>query len=358
MKGKVEAGKEYVKGKVEAGKAWVKGKLPGKGPTAGGNATQTAALAEADQMLISKPPHANAVSKVADIARRHATRLNLVVEKREGNTEHVHVQTMATPTRPLPAAVYDPTTQTQPQLWRDMKPDQRPGESPQEAQTRSGLAREHLAANHFAAQRAAFEAMTDPATTDYGARPRPFTDYETELTYNANSHVGERHVLGEGCMPSEPFLAIRAICHRIRRGGAWVNSACGGLSSAFMTGRDANASLRGFYDSVMVPNWEQIRIEILTQGYRRYPGQALRGRATQYVRAPGPVQPLGALPAYLNGRYGLPVCNGTRPLYPDDPALDTGIPMSDPGNPQAFLAAVNRDGASPGGWYIDSAYPQ
>ena len=124
-----------------------------------------------------------------------------------------------------------------------------------------------------------------------------------------------------------------------------------------MSGRDVNASLRAFYDSVMVPNWEDLRMELLVQGYRRWGGQSLRGRATGYQRG-GPVQPLTALPAYLNGRYGLANCVGTNPLYPGDPRQATGTPMSTPTDPTTFLVAVPPDPTAPGGWHVNSAYPE
>ena len=100
-KGKVEAGKKWAKGKVEAGKQWAKNKVAGK--AAASQTGSAAALAEADRILAGKPTHAAAVAKVAEIARRQAAPLALVVESREGATERVHVQAMSTPPHVLPA---------------------------------------------------------------------------------------------------------------------------------------------------------------------------------------------------------------------------------------------------------------
>ena len=159
-------------------------------------------------------------------------------------------------------------------------------------------------------------------------------------------------------MPTESHVAIRAICKHINDGG-WTSTSGGRQSSVFMTSRDANASLRGFYESVLVPNWEDIRIKILTApgGYLKLPGQSLRGRTLAFERS-GPAKPLSALPTHLNGRYGLSGCTGTNPLYPGDPRLATGTPMSSSVEPAAFLVAIKHDPGAPGGWYVDSAYPQ
>ncbi len=161
-------------------------------------------------------------------------------------------------------------------------------------------------------------------------------------------------------MASEPFVAIRAICNRILVGGAWTGQGAGHgrRSSVFVSGRDANASLRGFHQSVMVPHWEDLRIQLLTQPYVRWPSQTLHGRVMGYARVPGPVRPMTALPTYLNGRYGLAGCAGNDPLYPRDPRLATGIPMSAPTDPETFLVAVEPDPNAPGGWYVNSAYPE
>ena len=126
----------------------------------------------------------------------------------------------------------------------------------------------------------------------------------------------------------------------------------------FASSRDAQASLRGFYQSYFVADWEHVRIQILTTPYLRLTGQPLQGRAMGYVRNTSGTVPESALPPHLNGRYGLSGCTGTDPLYPNDPRQSTGTPMTSPSDPTTFLVAIKNDASAPGGWYIDSAYPE
>ena len=107
-----------------------------------------------------------------------------------------------------------------------------------------------------------------------------------------------------------------------------------------------------------MPGWEDVRLQILTAPYIRLTGQDLRGRALGYIKAVAGQVPVSALPAYLNGRYGLSGCTGTDPLYPGDPYLTTGTPMTASTSPGTFLVAIKPDASAPGGWYIDSAYPE
>ena len=309
VKAKVAAGKAWVKGKAELGAKVLKEKFTGRrrnGPAPAGARTsgQTVALAEAERMLEAEPDHATAASKTAAIAKRHNTRLTLVVENHQADSEHVHVQTMLTNTYMLQHTNrYDPTKQTAPQLWRDMKPEQRSGESVDDAKERSQSAREHLATTQFAAKAGVFRKITEPSVA-YGAKPRAFVSYEDEHQINSASHIGMKHVLGEGAMPDEQSVALRSLRNKIYYGGSWIAANCGGRSSVFMSSRDAAASLRGFYESFLVAGWEDVRLQILTQDYIRWRGQPLRGRAVGYVNTAG-VVPVSALPAYLNGHYGL-----------------------------------------------------
>lgn len=366
VKAKVAAGKAWVKGKVDAGKAWAKDKidaakdrLTGKGkkstPDGAGTPAKTAAIADADRMLATRPDHATAVTRTAAIGRTHNAPLTLVVEKREADGEHVHVQAMSGDSHVLPPS-YDPTKRTLTQLWKDMNPQQQPGESSAEGQQRANIAREHLATVVHSSKAALLRKMTEPATS-YGAKPREFVSYDNEHQINSHSHIGLKHVLGEGAMPDEQFVALRALRKKIYDGGAWKPAGCS-KSSVFMSSRDAAASLRGFYESRLVTDWEHIRIQLLTQDYLKLTGNPLRGRASGYVSPAGKVQD-AALPAYLDGRYGLTGCVGTRPLFPGDPRLtSTDPPLTVLDSPTTFLVALKPDASAPGGWYIDSSYPE
>ncbi|MFD0626084.1 hypothetical protein ACFQ2K_28530 [Streptomyces sanglieri] len=323
-----------------------------------GTSREKQAIIDADRMLSAKPNPESATTHLAEISKRHNTPLHLLTKEETPKERKVQVQTMVGGTHSLPLTNgYDPTKQTAPQLWRDMKPDQRTGESVADAAERSRRARDHLANHHFSTHANIFRAMTEPDAF-YGQRPRTFKSYEDEHAMNSNSHVGKRHVLGEGAMLSEELVALRALRNKIYYNQSWTNAFCGGRSSVFRGSGDASASLRGFNEDYLIPAWEDLRLQILSQGYIRITGQPLRGRAMGYSKSVSGSVPIAALPAYLDGKYSLSGCAGVNPLFPHDTHISSGTPMTDMTAPTTFLVAIKPDASCRGGWYIDSAYPE
>ncbi|WP_211294030.1 phage tail protein [Lentzea kentuckyensis] len=105
VKAKVAAGKAWVKGKVDAGKKWVKGKAAAvKAKVTGEPADpKEAAIKAAGKALRASKSHADAESRLAKIRNKYNVPLNLVVERKESKSEHVHVQTMKTDSYDIPA---------------------------------------------------------------------------------------------------------------------------------------------------------------------------------------------------------------------------------------------------------------
>ena len=105
VKAKVAAGKAWVKGKVEAGKRWVKGKAAAiKAKVTGGPADpKEAAIKAAGKALRASKSHADADRRLTRIRDRYKVPLNLVVERKDAKSEHVHVQTMKTDSVDIPA---------------------------------------------------------------------------------------------------------------------------------------------------------------------------------------------------------------------------------------------------------------
>ncbi|MGW1187908.1 hypothetical protein ACWD43_08100, partial [Streptomyces sp. NPDC002559] len=352
LKGKDKNGKDGKDGKSNE-------KKTGQDKSGGKKGNERQAIAESSKLLSRNPAKADALDGISAIARRNKVpSLHLVTESRTDHSEKVHVQTMTSGTYNVSLANgYDPTKQTAPQLWRDMKPDQRTGESVADAAERSRRARDHLANHHFASHAAIFRAMTEPDAF-YGQRPRAFKSYEDEHAMNPNSHVGKRHVLGEGAMLNEELVALRALRNKIYYNQSWTNAYCGGRSSVFRGSADASASLRSFNNEYLIPAWEDLRLQILSQGYIRITGQPLRGRAMGYSKSVSGSVPIAALPAYLDGKYGFSGCAGADPLFPHDTHISSGAPMTDMTTPTTFLVAIKPDASCRGGWYIDSAYPE
>ena len=388
VKAKVEAGRAYVKGKVEAGKAWAKEKVasvkakvadrfgprdrkarPGEKPAP--DTRRNTEIGAAAVKELRNPPAGpgSFLTRMQHVAAALPGRyrpllapgLRLSVDLTPQGEAAAHYRVVIAPNDSVfegnAGDAYDPSTRTMPQLWRDMNTDQLPGESPEQAAERSRKARAHLAANQFAAKAGIFNAMTDPAY-GYGARPRPFVSYEDEKLIDTRSHVGEKHVLGDGYMRNDELVALRALKKKIFKDGAWVNTTPTSTSSVFATPRDATAALRSFYNQYLVKDWEHARLELLTADYKKYPDLDLPSRAVSYTKAvTGPWSDT-RLPRYLNGRYTFSGCVGTDPLYPGDPRITTGTPMTTMDFPQTFLVAIRPSATARGGWYIDSAYPK
>ena len=95
-----------MKGKVEAGKQWLKGKAAPTSRTSDAE-LQNAAIADADRALRSSRTHEDAESRLERIRSRHGLPLHLVVESRDAVGEHVHVQTSRTQTRVIGETLID-----------------------------------------------------------------------------------------------------------------------------------------------------------------------------------------------------------------------------------------------------------
>ncbi|MGW4208807.1 phage tail protein [Lentzea sp. NPDC004789] len=111
VKAKVAAGKAWVKGKVEAGKKWVRGKAAAAREKLTGKPAdpKQAAILDAAKALRASKSHADAERRVASIRGRYNVPLNLVVERKDAKSEHVHVQTMQTDSFDIPAEHEDDT---------------------------------------------------------------------------------------------------------------------------------------------------------------------------------------------------------------------------------------------------------
>ncbi|MFS8101116.1 hypothetical protein LFM09_28735 [Lentzea alba] len=109
VKAKVAAGKAWVKGKVEAGKKWVKGKAAAvKAKVTGEPADpKEAAIKAAGKALRASKSHADADKRLASIRDKYNVPLNLVVERKDAASEHVHVQAMKTDSYDIPAEEED-----------------------------------------------------------------------------------------------------------------------------------------------------------------------------------------------------------------------------------------------------------
>jgi hypothetical protein len=340
VKGKVEAGKQWAKGKVDAGKAWAKGKITGKAVASGTG--PTAALAETDRMLAGKPNHAGALTKVADIGRRHSTPLRLVVEKRSSDGEHVHVQAMATESHVLPA--YDPTALTEAALWehadRTVKLE---GETKETRADRAAAARAELA------RRIGGQATVVLVGHLATKGPRPTRGARGEDTAGGGmGHIAARHVIGQtridmapaalGATVNPDWIAYRAVANV---------PPCGGMSGGFADAGAAGFAVQAAV-SQLAQDWPAFRVDLLTNGriQRIVP---VAGAGVCFVNnqsAPSPA----LLPTWLGGPTNRKLHRGDVHATDDPPLADTGAP----GGTEVRIL-LNAD--APNGWFVHSAWP-
>jgi hypothetical protein len=246
---------------------------------------------------------------------------------------------LGSPQPPLYPTGEDPRTRTITQLWKDCSEKTTLiGESGDKKQQRMQLAEQALIT------KLSNSAMVQAILAhDRGQSPRKFTSVLAEDNLGLGGHTTQRHVFGMGIVSNVEKLAIRVCRHQ--------PAPCPNKAGAFGSLADANISVQNALNSVIdAPVWPDIRQKIVT-GAAVPIYHSLSSRGTALV---GNKILAINLPPYLGG-------TGNRPLYPGDSR------MPSPGNPtplttfvecnQTFVRVVAKSGA-PGGWYVNSAWPE
>lgn len=209
---------------------------------------------------------------------------------------------------------------------------------------------------------AAFNAILSHSN---GTAPRPFTTVAAEVGFNAHAHCHDRHVFGAGTIGDIVALATRAAMRTPFAPGddgiasAWTN--IGAADSVVATGI-----------ATAFTDWSTMRVKIARGSGLDAVDAPLAGSVIALQKTdPPPATAYNPtdLPTYRGG-------TGYRPLYPGEPEWDTakstattdqgsytdtakGNPLTTNVTTTVTKASVvlKADAASPGGWYVLTAYP-
>jgi hypothetical protein len=401
VKNKAAKGKAWVKGKVEAGKAWaadkaksVKDRLTGQGAQAaeGGAAEGThgaaggaeaqpreakhrelATAAAGELALIDggakgyKETRADVQAKALELEHRYTALLDpgiaMKVHFRDQTVDEdavdqaVELDVVIAPNAttvpartPVAPGCYptgeDPTTRTLPELWADCN-DRVPINPTETGTERRRRAR--LAERQLVVRLGNVPMIRALLTHERGREPRPFTSVAHEDGAMPQAHTTERHVFGMGIVRDIEALALRVCQH--------VPAACPGRAGAFDSLADANSSVRAGLNTRMgtPAAWDAIRAQLLTMNAIPIT-EPLVGAGTGLEKTdgtPGRV-PLADMPNWYPGG------TGTRPLYPGDSKLTApaGLPLTQRFACTEVYIRLVPDANAPGGWYVNSAWPQ
>ena len=360
MKAKVAAGKAWVKGKAEAGKEWVKSRAAAvrskikdrftgrdKKPVTGAGSpspeSQSAAIADADQMLKRHPNPTAARQQLPDISKKHGVPLHLVVESHSAIGDKVHVQTMATDSYTLTG--YDPTTLTEAQLWEHADRDFKlPDETAEVRAQRASAARRELA------QRIGGALANETLVGHFSTRsPRATRGSSGEDSAGRHAgHINARHVLGQTREDAAPPPFGTLVTHDWLAYRAAVNTPpCGGMSGAFADPGAAGAAIQAAATEVM-SDWTAFRMSFLRTGRVQTTVSAVPSGSC-YIRF-GPVLTAAQLPVWAGG-------TGTRRLHATDTQAPDDPPLVDSGAPSGTEIRILASEAAPNGWFVHSAWP-
>jgi hypothetical protein len=189
-----------------------------------------------------------------------------------------------------------------------------------------------------------------------GQTPRPFRSVVDEDAHPA-AHTTDRHVFGMGRVHDIEKLALRACRHK--------PTACPGQAGAFDSLGSANASVAKVIRDHVNDNWEDVRQLIISGQGQLDLRSSLAGRGTALRKKDAPVNekyPVTAIPKAYHE-----MGNGKRPLYPGDrrvtehvsaDEVETDNPMSEYVEVTEAYVRFVPDPGSPGGWYVNSAWPE
>jgi hypothetical protein len=391
VKGKYEKGKQFVKDKATAAKEWgagkvkgIKDRLTGRGDAdqaaeatpAGGEAEHVAMANEAGDQLAQVDGGAkgytdtrkDTIAKARQLEQHYTPMLEpgiaMTVHFKESEEEDqeddavdyevvIAPNTTRVPRRtPVAKGFYptgeDPKTRTLTQVWNDCSRDlDLPGEVGTDKEKRRRMAERELVRRLGKAP--LVRAILDH---DDGRTPRPFSSVAAEDAAVIAAHITDKHVFGMGLVPDKEALAIR-----VAQGIPPPHSRkCGSFDSL----ADADDSVQaGLQARMGTPaGWEVVRDQLMTIGAVPPPGivEGLTGAGTALEKTDagnGPY-PVTAMPTWYSGGAG------SRALYPGDTRTTspTGTPLTSDVRCTQVKIRILADPNAPGGWYVNSAWPQ
>ncbi|MBD1867174.1 DUF4157 domain-containing protein [Cyanobacteria bacterium FACHB-471] len=313
------------------------------------------ALRDSDKIMEKVDATPDSVrAKLPDIQKRYKlTSIELL--KADKNKYHVTVKInpgLSGPPHPLSVpGLYptgeDPNSRTITQLWKDCSSNTNLiGESAAQKPRRIQLAEQTLIS------KLSNSAMvTAILSHDRGQSPRPFNSVSVEDGLGLGGHTTERHVFGMGIVSDVEKLAMRVCRHQ--------PASCPGKAGAFTSLGDADISVRQALIAQINSNWDAVRMQIIT-GQTLQLLHRLSSRGTALVKTDPPPNTkylATAMPSYAH-----PMGTGNRPLYPGDPKMpvppNSANPMTQYVTPTEVYIRFVPNSAAPGGWYINSAWPQ
>ncbi len=241
----------------------------------------------------------------------------------------------------------DPHKRTITQLWKDCsEKTQLIGESGAQKQQRIQLAEQTLIS------KLGNSAMVQKILAhDRGQSPRQFNSVADEDALGLGGHTTERHVFDMGIVSDTEKLAMRVCRH--------TPATCPGKAGAFMSLGDANISVKQGLQAQVTQNWEHIRMELVKgKTVNLYHRLSSRGTALKKVDNP----PKKKYQAVEMPPYAHNMGQGNRPLYPGDPKMpippNVNNPMTKYVTPTEVYIRFVSNANAPGGWYINSSWPQ
>lgn len=196
---------------------------------------------------------------------------------------------------------------------------------------------------------------------DEGKTPRPFVSLQAEDAVSGG-HSAERHILGEGDMPTHRQVALRAAFQRVN--GKLMALDAAGVASVFANGGAATTAVQAALNAELVPNWQSTHMAALAKGTQVKISASVGVPAVSYTKhdpPPGDPYPDSEMPKYIDGSK-----NGQRELFRGDytsgpnppdkaqPPLTTGGAMTQ----GTVYIIIDPSPSYPTGWAIYTAYPK
>jgi hypothetical protein len=425
VKGKVKGAKDWATGKVEAGKSWVKGKaggirdrLTGRGaPAAAGPEASDEVKMEAGQEVEKRTPGTMASPEaldevvggvLADFRPKGLKDLRAVREPGNPGTYDILARTTkkvatARAFDPLGKDYFDPTdpaiaadmtaagvTSFGPWVWDSKVPRWKVEEATPNpnfagytladcvdtpiydaekltVKDERGNKTSLVGLRRRAAMKKLFgisSGVIDKLLAhDQGKSPRPFVSLTAEDAA-CGGHSAQRHILGQGDMPTQRQVALRAAFQQVNGTPMALDAA--GVASVFANEGAATAAVQAALAAELIPNWPA-HMATLAKGTQVKINASVSVAAAAFEKFDSPKgspYPDSEMPTYLDGSKP-----GKRELYrgdfkgsPGDPGAPD--PAKDPltsGGPCVQGSVYLIIDPSPNyatGWAIYTAYPK